>query len=74
VGTQADPTDEGSDAFVRRFSASGDLLSRLALEGARYVAGTSVAAVRRGAYVAGHVTDEYGEGAEGLVWRLRATD
>jgi hypothetical protein len=65
AGTRRDPTDKGTTAFLRAYSASGDLGWRRRFdEGSDRVAGTDVAAFLGGAAVTGS-TD-----SDGWVWHL----
>ncbi|MGZ4125464.1 MAG: hypothetical protein ACXVQU_07915 [Actinomycetota bacterium] len=65
AGTMRDPSDRGTDAFLRAYSARGDLQWRRAFEeGASRMTGTDVAALVDGAALTG-VSE-----TDGWVWRL----
>ncbi len=74
VGVQRDPSNDGTNAFVRKYSASGSLLWSIALEDAeRWMTGTDVFARPDGAMVTGFESvDKYLEPAGGWLWRLTA--
>ena len=70
VGTAHDPQDDGSDAFVRRYSPHGRLRWELRLEGGHHVDGTGIAVGSSGTYVTGYRWYPHRDESAGWLWRF----
>jgi hypothetical protein len=74
AGTEQNPSNDGTSAFVRKYSTSGSLLWELALrDGERYMSGTDVFALSERALTTGWQTTEAfssSSASTGWLWKL----
>lgn len=73
IGVERDPFDNGTNAFLRKYSTSGTLLWAIVLEdGVQFMTGDHVFALADGAYATGYESkDKWGSASGGRLWRLR---
>jgi hypothetical protein len=72
VGTRRDPSDHGLDAFIRKYSPSGDLVWTLPLQQRQRVMLGSDVAWREGSlfFTAEALKSRFGEALEGFLWKF----
>jgi hypothetical protein len=66
-----DAADRGYDVAIRRYTETGDLDGKTAIDAPRFLMSAGIAAAPGGAYAAGSQTDRYAVfGRTGHLWRL----